>query len=128
MRVDAYVLDNGLDAVDEDADVLHLCSAEPIDYATAVSLSLGSKTFTPGALAGAPADAAPNGRAVTTAEFWDGVASGNGDATHCAIVDSVDGRLHGAGALTQPVTLSAGDYFHMPPFTLRLPALQTLVG
>jgi hypothetical protein len=122
--VDPYVLDHGLDAADTLADAIYVCSGEPTSYALATSaLAVGSKNFGVGGAVGAPSDAPGNGRWVATTAVDDGLASSNAEGTHAAVVDTINERLMAVVALTAPLRLTAGDYFKLPSFTVRLPAL-----
>lgn len=115
------VLDNGLTVLDTEANELHICSQEPTTYAEAVTTyTLGNKS-TP--TVGAPADGTPNGRAVTVSAISDGTVTGNGTATHWALVDTINSRLLAASSLAAgvAVTTGAGETFSLASFTIRKP-------
>lgn len=114
------VYDNGLTVLDTEANVLHICSQEPATYAAATTTyTLGSKT---GLSIGAPAAGSPNGRQVAVGAISDGAVSGNGSATHWAIVDTVNSRLLAAGPLAASQTVTSGNPFTIPSFNIRIPA------
>lgn len=86
MYLHTDVLDLGLTEITE-ATALHLCSAEPTNRSTAISLSLGNKT-TP--VVSAPGDSSGLsiiGRKVTISSVSDGAGTKNGDATYWALID-----------------------------------------
>lgn len=114
------IYDNGLTVLDTEANVLHICTQEPTDYAgAATTYSKGSKT---GLSIGAPGAGSPNGRKVTVAAISDGSASGTGTVTHYAIVDTVNSRLLAAGPLAASQAVTAGNPFTIPAFDIRIPA------
>jgi hypothetical protein len=123
--VSAYVIDNGLDVLDTDADKIFICSAEPTTYAEAtVTLALGNKDFGAGAVASL-SNASPNGRKATASAVSDGTITADGTATHWAIVDGAASRLLATGTLNAPVGLISGGAFTLPPFVVTLPAKRT---
>lgn len=113
------VYDTGLSSLDTEADILHLCSAQPATYAEALSLALGSKSSLS---ISAPVDRAGGGRKVTVAAIASG---GNiaisGTATHYAIVHSAATRLLAANSLGALQAYTAGDTFTMPAFDIGIP-------
>jgi hypothetical protein len=113
------VYDAGLNALDTEANILHICTAQPTTYAGIAAVSLG--TATPSI--GAPAAATPNGRKVTVAAITGtGAISSSGNATHYAIADTVNSRLLVANTLDALVAVTAGQSFSLPAFDIRLPA------
>lgn len=113
------VYDNGLTVLDTEANALHVCSAEPAVYADVATLTLGLKA-TP--TIGAPAAGDPDGRQVTVSAFVDGNVTATGDASHFAIVDTVNSRLLVAGPLDSVQTVTIGNTFSLPDFDIRIPA------
>ncbi|RLP22269.1 hypothetical protein [Mesorhizobium sp. YM1C-6-2] len=109
------VLDNGLAVLTADVDTLHYCSAEPTSYATAVSLSLGSKS-TP--TVGSPTAASPKGRRVIVSAVVDGAATGTGNITHWALVDAGASKLLAVGALVEPMAVAAADVITSEAFSV----------
>jgi hypothetical protein len=113
------VLDNGLTVLDTEANVLHLCSQEPANYAQATSTyTLGNKT---GLSVGAPAARAGSGRKVTVATFTDGIVTADGSGTHWAIVDTVNLRLLAVGSLSAPLAVTNGGAFGLSAFDIGIP-------
>jgi hypothetical protein len=118
-----YVLDNGLTVIDTLADVIHIVSADPANYAGVAAVSLGNKAFAPGAASGSPAAGSPNGRKISTTAFTDGDVTGDGTATGWAIVDSVNARLLANGDLDAPEVVTTGNTFGLPSFDITLPGV-----
>lgn len=116
--LDSRVLDNGLTVLDTEADVLHICSSEPANFAAVAAASLGTKA-TPSI--GAPGARAPSGRKVTVAAITDGAVSATGNASHYAIVDSVNSRLLAAGALAAGQAVTNGNTFTLAAFDIGIP-------
>lgn len=113
------VLDNGLAILDTEANRLDICTQEPATYAEATSTyTLGNKTSLS---IGAPAARTPSGRKVTVAGFTDGVVTGSDDATHWAIVDTVNSRLLAAGALSATVSTVGKNVFSLGAFDIGIP-------
>lgn len=110
--INDHIRDNGVNAVDTDADALHICSQDPTTYAEATSTyTLGVKTSP---TINAPADGTGSGRSVTMQAFSDGTTTGNGDATHWALVDTINSRLLATGPITEApvaITTGAGETF-----------------
>jgi len=117
------VLDNGLNAgLKALATHIHLCSAEPTNYAEATTtLSLGNKNFGAGNTLTGPSARTPNGRKVTTAAVTDGAITGTGNASRWAIVDSVNQRLLVDNDLAAPQGVTAGNIFSLPSFDFGIP-------
>lgn len=116
--LDPRVLDNGLTVLDTEADVLHICSSEPANYAAVAGASLGTKSAVS---IGAPGARAPSGRKVTVAAITDGAVSATGTATHYAIVDSVNSRLLATGALAASQAVTNGNTFTLAAFDIGIP-------
>ena len=104
---DDSVLDASLNAVRTGTTVMHICSAEPANYAGVAAVSLGTKT--------SPSIATPvdhtgtgGGRKVIVAAVTDGTVDlggpGNDDATHYAFVSADTLLAAGELASTQNVT------------------------
>ena len=115
------VYDNGLTVLDTEANILHICSAEPASYAAVAGVSLGNKTLAAGGI-GAPAARTPNGRKVTVAAISDGTVTAAGNASHYAIVDSVNSRLLVANALASTKAVVTGSPFTLAAFDIGIPA------
>lgn len=115
------VYDNGLSALDTEANRLDITSQEATTYAQATSTyTLGNKTSLS---VGSPGAATPNGRKVTVAAITDGTVTGTGDATHWAIVDTANSRLLATGSLSGGgQTVTSGNTFTLGAFDIRIPA------
>lgn len=119
------VLDNGLTVLDTEANEIWICSGTiPTTYAAANTAKLGTKALAAAGI-GAPAAGTPDGRQVTIAAFTDGAVATGGSAAVYAIVDTVNSRLLGANTLASAQTVTAGNTFSLPAFTVRIPAPTT---
>lgn len=117
------VLDLGLNVLDAEATDIYICNTEPTTYAQAIgSAALGNKTFSAGGAFGAPANATPDGRKVTSTAILDGSVTVSGTASHYAVVDSAASRLLATNALDTPQAVVAGNNFTLPGFDVRIPA------
>lgn len=116
--LNSLVLDNGVQYLKDHANRLHICSAQPADYAATLAASLGSKN-TPAV--SVPADRAPSGRKITISAIADGAVSANGNASHWALVDTVNTRLLAAKALDAVLAVNNGDTFTLPAFDIGIP-------
>jgi hypothetical protein len=116
------VYDAGLSVLDTEATHLHVCTAEPASFATAVGgLSLGNKVLAAGSI-GAPAAGVPDGRQVTVAALTGGDVTATGTAAHWALVDTVNSRLLAAGPLAATQVLTSGNTFATDALSVRMPA------
>lgn len=113
------VLDEGLIVLTNNVDRVDICSQEPTTYTEATD------TYTLGNYAshsvGSPEDGDPDGRQVESAEVPDGSVTGTDEATHYALVDTINSRLLAAGSLTNPQVVTDGNDFTLTPFTIRIP-------
>ena len=113
------VFDSGLSALDTEASHLYITSAEATTYTqAATTYALGVKN-TP--TVSAPADRTGGGREVTISAIADGSVTGNGTATHYALVDSANSRLLAAGALSSAQSVTAGNTFTLTSFKIGIP-------
>jgi hypothetical protein len=125
MPLGSYVLDNGLTALDTDANRLDICHTLPTTYAEATSTyTVGNKTSPS---VGSPADASPNGRKVTVAAITDGsvTATSTGtsdDAQYWALTDTANSRLLAAGSLSAAQMVTSGNTFTLGSFDIRIPS------
>jgi hypothetical protein len=111
------VLDNGLQVLtDATSKVLHICSAEPADFAGVAAVTLGNKT--PPSV-GAPEARAGSGRKVVVAEITDGEVTATALATHWAVVNG--SRLLAANTLTASQNVTDGNPFTLPAFDIGIP-------
>lgn len=117
--INSRVQDNGLSALDTEANRLDICSTEPTTYTQATSTyTLGNKTSLS---IGAPADRTPSGRKVTVAAFTDGSVTGTGEAAYWAIVDTGNSRLLAAGSLSASQSVTSGNTFSLAAFDIGIP-------
>lgn len=113
------VLDNGLTVLDTEANKITITSLESTTYASANSThALGSSTSLS---IGSPADRSAGGREVTVSAISDGSVSGNGTASHFAILDTSNSRLLATGSLSAPQTVSDGNTFTLASFKIGIP-------
>tara|TARA_R110000796_G_scaffold15206_3_gene48760 strand:- start:1870 stop:2241 length:372 start_codon:yes stop_codon:yes gene_type:complete len=117
--LDNRVFDNGLTVLDTEADKLLITSQEAASFVEAnVLYALGNTTSLSIA---APSDRAGGGREVVAAAISDGSVTGNGTATHYAVVDTVNARLLATGSLTASQVVSSGNTFSLGSFTIGIP-------
>ncbi|MGG9998667.1 hypothetical protein ACQU0X_01080 [Pseudovibrio ascidiaceicola] len=110
------VLDAALTEVSSNAVALHICTQAPSSYAQATSThSVGSKS---GLSFSAASNASPNGRKMSTS-VSNGSVSGNGDATHWAIVSGSE--LLAYGELTANQIVTSGNKFNLPGVEIIMP-------
>lgn len=98
--------------------VLHICSAEPIDYTAAVTTSLGNKidpTISP------ITDAPGGGRQVTVSAISDGVGTSSGTASHWALVSIAQAELLGTQSLAGNVQVTSTGTFTLTSFSIIIP-------
>jgi hypothetical protein len=117
-----YINDLAFDAalaVVDDATVLHICTAEPSSYANVATVTLGNKTLS-GAFTG-PADRTPTGRKLTVAAQTAGSVTGNGSASHWALVDVSGTKVTASGALASAQTVASGNTFSTTAFDIGIP-------
>ena len=113
------VFDNGLSVLDTEADRLDITSQEATSYADATSTStLGNSDSLSIA---APSDRSGGGREVVVASIADAPVTGNGTATHYAIVDTANSRLLATGSLTASQVVASGNTFSLGSFTIGIP-------
>ena len=117
--LDNRVFDNGLTVLDTEANKLLITSQEAASFTEAnVTYALGNTTSLSIA---APSDRAGGGREVVAAAISDGSVTGNGTATHYAVVDTVNARLLATGSLTASQVVSSGNTFSLGSFTIGIP-------
>lgn len=98
---------------------LHVCSAEPANYAGLAAVTLGNKTLS-GAFTG-PADRTPTGRKVTVAAQTGGSVTANGTGGYWALVDTVNSRIGASGAMAASQGVTAGNTFSTAAFDVGFP-------
>lgn len=113
------VLDNGLTVLDTEANKILITSQEATTYTEAnTTYALGNSVSLSIA---APSDRTGGGREVVVAAISDGSVTGNGTATHYAIVDTVNSRLLATGSLTTSQVVTTGNTFSLGSFTIGIP-------
>ena len=113
------VLDNGLTVLDTEANKILITSQEATTYLEAnATYALGNSVSLSIA---APSDRTGGGREVVVAAISDGSVTGNGTATHYAIVDTVNSRLLATGSLTTSQVVTTGNTFSLGSFTIGIP-------
>lgn len=102
------VMDNGLVTLtNATSTVLHICSAQPANYAGIAAVTLGNKTSPS---VGSPGARTPNGRKVTIAAVTTGGSvTANGTAGFFAFADGT--RLLAAGDLAATQVVTIGNTF-----------------
>ena len=117
--LDNRVFDNGLTVLDTEANKLLITSQEAASFTEAnATYALGDTTSL--SIAG-PSNRTGGGREVVAAAISDGSVTGNGTATHYAIVDTVNSRLLATGSLTASQVVSSGNTFSLGSFTIGIP-------
>ena len=117
--LDNRVFDNGLTVLDTEANKLLITSQEASTFAEANSTyALGNTTSLSIA---APSNRTGGGREVVAAAISDGSVTGNGTATHYAVVDTVNSRLLATGSLTTSQVVASGNTFSLGSFTIGIP-------
>lgn len=111
------ILDNGLAALDN-ADVLHICSAEPSSFANVSAVTLGNKASPS---IGAVGDRTGGGRKRTVAAIADGEVTGTGTASHWALVDAANSKLLAANTLSSSQSVTDGNTFTLAAFDVGIP-------
>lgn len=113
------VLDNGLTVLDTEANKILITSQEATTYLEAnATYALGNSVSLSIA---APSNRTGGGREVVVAAISDGSVTGNGTATHYAIVDTVNSRLLATGSLTTSQVVTTGNTFSLGSFTIGIP-------
>ena len=110
-------LDGGLDWIIATATTLHICSAEPANFAGIASVELGTKS---GLTLTGPANGDTDGRKVTCPAVTDGAVTAADTAAHWALSNGSD-TLVAAGALSASQAVTSGN-----PFTTGAFAVATL--
>lgn len=117
------VLDAALAILDNEADRIDICTAEPATFTEATStLSKGNKDHgAAGSAFGAPADRTPTGRKVASVPVTDGAVTGSGTATHWAVTDFGSSRLLAASSLAASQVVTSGNAWSLPSFDIGIP-------
>lgn len=113
------VFDNGLTVLDTEANKITITSAEATTYTEGnATFALGNTTSISIA---APSDRTGGGRKVTVSAVTNGSVTGNGTATHYAILDTANSRLLATGSLTATQVVTSGNTFTLSAFDIGIP-------
>lgn len=113
------VFDQALAVLDTEANVIHLTTQEATTYTEATSTyTVGNSTSLS---IGAPADRSGGGREVTVAAISDGSVTGNGTATHYALVDTSNSRLLATNDLSATQVVTSGNTWTLGSFAIGIP-------
>ena len=113
------VFDQALAVLDTEANVIHLTTQEATTYTEATSTyTVGNSTSLS---IGAPADRSGGGREVTVAAISDGSVTGNGTATHYALVDTSNSRLLATNSLSATQVVTSGNTWTLGSFAIGIP-------
>jgi hypothetical protein len=113
------VFDNGLTVLDTEANKILITSQEATSYLEAnTTYALGNSTSLSIA---APSDRAGGGRQVVVAAITNGTVTGNGTATHYAIVDTTNSRLLATGSLVASQSVTSGNTFTLSSVSIGIP-------
>ena len=118
-----YIPDSALDAllndVQDNVEALHICSAEPANYAGLAAVDLGNKQSPTMA---EPSDRGGGGRECVVSAITDGNVTATDTATHWAIVkDTATAKLLSAGDLSAPQAVTSGNTFTLTQFAIGVP-------
>jgi len=121
-KCNAWVLNNGLQQLQQTATHIYICSQEPADWTGATSTyALGNKNFGAGNALTGPTARSPNGSKVTTVAVTDGAITGTGNAARWAITDNTNQRLLVDNDLAAAQGVTAGNVFSLPAFDFGIP-------
>ena len=108
-----------LNYIQDNQEALHICSAEPANYAGLAAVDLGDKQ-TP--TVGEPGDRAGNGREIVVTAITDGSVTATGTASHWAIVkDTATSELLATGDLASTQGVTIGNTFTLTQFAIGVP-------
>jgi hypothetical protein len=113
------VFDNGLSVLSDEADKILITSQEATTYAEAnATYALGNSTSL--AIA-SPLIVVLVVVKLLLSAISDGSVTGDGTATHYAVVDTVNSRLIATGSLTTTQVVATGNTFSLGSFTVGIP-------
>jgi len=111
------VLDAALDYIDDNVDIMYVCSNEPTTFVEAsATYKLGYKS-TP--TIGVP-EAGTTGRKVVVSAVTDGVIDGTGTVNYIALADSVAEELIYVLAVDNPRLIDAESVFTTTAFDIEV--------
>lgn len=112
------VYDDGLNVLTSaSSKVLHICSAQPANFAEVAGVSLGNK---PAQAIGSPEVGTTGRKVVVGAVATGGSVTATGTASHYAIVDGT--RLLAANSLAASQAVTSGNTFTLAAFDIAIPA------
>lgn len=117
------VLDAALNVINNNADRIDICSAEPANFTEATSTNtLGNKDHgAAGSAFGDPADRSPNGRKIASTAVTNGSVTGTGTASHYGVSDTANSKLLAASSLSASQGVTNGNSFSVPSFDIGIP-------
>ena len=109
-----------LQSIQDNVGTLHICSQQPATYTeAAVTYTLGNKVAPTVA---EPSDRVGGGREIVVAAITDGDVTGDGTATHWALVKTTaTTRLLAAGLLGSSQAVTDGNPFTLTEFVVGVP-------
>jgi len=118
-----YIPDSAFDAllndIQDNVEALHICSAEPANYAGVAAVDLGNKQ-TP--TMAEPSDRGGGGRESVVSAISDGNITATGTASHWALVkDTATAKLLAAGDLASTQGVTNGNTFTLTSFAVGVP-------
>lgn len=120
----AFISDSALDAcvnyVKTNGTQLNICSSEPVTYGEATTGGTYSLGYKASITLTEPADRTPTGRKVTVPALTGGTVTNSGTASYWALTDA-SSILVATGAITTPISVSAGNTFSLTSFDIGVP-------
>lgn len=111
------VFDSGLGTISGTSNrTLHICSAEPANYAGIAAVTLGNKASL---TVGSPTNGATDGRRVITNAITDGSVTGTGTAAYWALTDGTS-VMYATGSLTSSQSVTSGNTFTLDAISITL--------
>jgi hypothetical protein len=111
------VYDNGLVTLtNATSKVLHICSAQPANYAGVAAVTLATKSSP---TVSSPGARTPNGRKVTISAITDGTINTQGTGAYFALVDGT--RLLAAGDCSNSQTLYTANPLSVAAIDIGIP-------
>jgi len=113
------VLDDGLQALTDNGQDLHICTQQPTTYTEAVTTyTIADKN---GITVGSPTNGDASGRKVVVSAITDGDVTGTDTGTHYAIVDVSNTKLLATEALSASQGLTSGNTFTLTAIDITIP-------
>jgi hypothetical protein len=113
------VFDDGLNALTNNTENLHILSLDPgVVWANIAAGLLGTKAAP---TISAPADRTAGGREVTLSATTLGQVNTTGTATHFALTDDSADTVLVSGPLDESQVVTAGNTFALPEITIGIP-------